>query len=48
MRSFFRAVLMVGFHLMVYIFAVKSVHDTQCGFKLFTRAAAAKVRIYRK
>ncbi|VDN53453.1 unnamed protein product [Dracunculus medinensis] len=43
MRSFFRAVLMVGFHLMVYIFAVKSVHDTQCGFKLFTRAAAAKL-----
>lgn len=42
-RSFLRTFLMVGFHLVVYVFAVRSVRDTQCGFKLFTRSAAAKV-----
>lgn len=36
-RSFFRTILMYGFHVMVYFFAVKEIKDTQCGFKLFTR-----------
>ncbi len=31
---------MYAFHLLVYIFAVKTVKDTQCGFKLFTRETA--------
>ncbi|KAI6213790.1 Dolichyl-phosphate beta-glucosyltransferase [Aphelenchoides besseyi] len=35
--------LMVGFHALVYTFAVRSVRDTQCGFKLFTRKAAAQL-----
>jgi len=39
-RSFFRTILMKGFHLLVYIFTVKGIRDTQCGFKLFTRNAA--------
>lgn len=39
-RSFFRTILMYGFHAMVWMFAVKGIKDTQCGFKLFTRKAA--------
>lgn len=31
---------MHGFHLVVYLLAVRSVRDTQCGFKLFSRSAA--------
>ena len=43
-RSAFRTFLMFGFHTMVKIFAVRTINDTQCGFKLFTRRAAAKVQ----
>jgi dolichyl-phosphate beta-glucosyltransferase len=39
-RSFFRTILMHGFHTLVWIFAVKKIRDTQCGFKLLTRSAA--------
>lgn len=39
-RSFFRTVLMYGFHTLVWMFTVKTVKDTQCGFKLFTRETA--------
>nr|SVE87579.1 EOG090X0BIY [Daphnia similis] len=39
-RSFFRTVLMKGFHLLVWMFAARSVRDTQCGFKLLTRPTA--------
>ena len=39
-RSWFRTILMVGFHMVVYVFGVKSVRDTQCGFKLFSRRVA--------
>lgn len=39
-RSFFRTVLMKGFHLLVWLFAARSVRDTQCGFKLLTRPTA--------
>lgn len=42
-RSFFRTILMHGFHLLVYIFAVRKIRDTQCGFKLLTRSAARQV-----
>lgn len=31
---------MIGFHLHVWMFGVRSIKDTQCGFKLFTRPAA--------
>lgn len=39
-RSVFRTVLMYGFHLLVWLFAVRKIKDTQCGFKLLTRNAA--------
>jgi dolichyl-phosphate beta-glucosyltransferase len=39
-RSFFRTVLMHGFHTLVSSLCVKGVRDTQCGFKLFTRKSA--------
>lgn len=39
-RSFFRTILMHGFHFLVWLFAVRGVRDTQCGFKLMTRSAA--------
>uniref|UniRef100_A0A336MEJ0 Dolichyl-phosphate beta-glucosyltransferase n=1 Tax=Culicoides sonorensis TaxID=179676 RepID=A0A336MEJ0_CULSO len=42
-RSFFRTILMHGFHLLVWIFAVRKVRDTQCGFKLMTRSAAKSI-----
>ncbi|XP_070495277.1 dolichyl-phosphate beta-glucosyltransferase [Chironomus tepperi] len=42
-RSIFRTFLMHGFHFLVWIFAVKGIKDTQCGFKLLTRSAARRV-----
>lgn len=42
-RSFFRTVLMLGFHLLVYLFVVRRIRDTQCGFKLLTRQAARRL-----
>jgi len=42
-RSFFRTVLMYGFHFLVWLLCVRTVRDTQCGFKLFTREAAKSI-----
>lgn len=42
-RSLFRTILMHGFHLLVWLFAVRSIRDTQCGFKLMTRSAARTI-----
>ncbi|CAH1400616.1 unnamed protein product [Nezara viridula] len=39
-RSLFRIFLMHGFHFLVWSLAVRSIRDTQCGFKLFTRKTA--------
>lgn len=39
-RSLFRTFLMKGFHFLVWMLCVRTVRDTQCGFKLFTRKAA--------
>ena len=33
-RTVLRTILMYGFHACVWIFAVKTVKDTQCGFKV--------------
>ncbi|CAF0837800.1 unnamed protein product [Didymodactylos carnosus] len=41
-RSLFRTILMHVFHLEVWLFTVKTIRDTQCGFKLFSRQAAQK------
>jgi dolichyl-phosphate beta-glucosyltransferase len=42
-RSFFRNILMRGFHYVVTLVGVRHVADTQCGFKLFSRSAAARI-----
>ena len=39
-RSLFRTILMKGFHVCVWVFGCKTIHDTQCGFKLMTRNTA--------
>ena len=39
-RSIFRTILMYGFHLIVWLFTVRTVRDTQCGFKMFGRSIA--------
>lgn len=39
-RSFIRNFLMYGLHTLVFIFGIRSIRDTQCGFKMFTRPAA--------
>ncbi|KFQ20851.1 Dolichyl-phosphate beta-glucosyltransferase [Merops nubicus] len=41
-RSYFRTLLMYGFHFLVWFLCVKEIRDTQCGFKLFTREAALR------
>lgn len=39
-RKWYRTVLMHGFHFAVATLCVRSIRDTQCGFKLFTRRSA--------
>ena len=34
---------MYGFHLLVSVLCVRGILDTQCGFKMMTRAAAAEL-----
>ncbi|XP_051881727.1 dolichyl-phosphate beta-glucosyltransferase [Pristis pectinata] len=41
-RSYFRTLLMYGFHFLVWFLCVRGVKDTQCGFKLLTREAARR------
>ncbi|XP_036155824.1 dolichyl-phosphate beta-glucosyltransferase isoform X2 [Myotis myotis] len=41
-RSYFRTLLMYGFHFLVWFLCVKGIRDTQCGFKLLTREAALR------
>jgi len=42
-RSFVRTLLMKAFHFFVSLFVSTKVHDTQCGFKLFTKAASCAI-----
>jgi len=42
-RTAIRTILMYGFHACVWLFAVKTVKDTQCGFKLIKRNTARKL-----
>ncbi|XP_054000478.1 dolichyl-phosphate beta-glucosyltransferase [Hylaeus anthracinus] len=42
-RTFYRLLLMHGFHLLVWLWGVRGVRDTQCGFKLLTRRSARLV-----
>lgn len=39
-RKWYRTVLMLGLHSLVWLLCSRNVRDTQCGFKLFTRDAA--------
>ncbi|XP_047158854.1 dolichyl-phosphate beta-glucosyltransferase [Vigna umbellata] len=39
-RKWYRNFLMKGFHLVVLLASGPGIRDTQCGFKMFTRAAA--------
>ncbi|XP_054442539.1 dolichyl-phosphate beta-glucosyltransferase [Pteronotus mesoamericanus] len=41
-RSYFRTLLMYGFHFLVWFLCVRGIRDTQCGFKLLTREAALR------
>ncbi|KZT68674.1 glycosyltransferase family 2 protein [Daedalea quercina L-15889] len=45
-RSFLRNVLMYGLHTILRIVGVGHIRDTQCGFKLFSRAAAQSIFPY--
>lgn len=42
-RTLLRNFLMYGLHALVFIFGLRHIGDTQCGFKLFTRAACAEI-----
>jgi len=43
-RKWYRIVLMHAFHALVYfVGGVRNIQDTQCGYKLFTRKAAAAI-----
>ncbi len=42
-RAFIRNLLMYGLHTLVYIFGIRDVKDTQCGFKLFNKAAVKSI-----
>lgn len=39
-RSLFRTILMKGFHFLVWTCCVRTIRDTQCGFKMFNRKSA--------
>lgn len=38
-EPFYRHLMGKGFNLVVRLFAIKGIHDTQCGFKLFSKEA---------
>ncbi|RKO95878.1 asparagine-linked glycosylation 5-like protein, isoform CRA_c, partial [Caulochytrium protostelioides] len=42
-RSLIRSIMMYLFHAFVRFIGIRTLQDTQCGFKLFTRAAAQRV-----
>ncbi|CCH44429.1 Dolichyl-phosphate beta-glucosyltransferase [Wickerhamomyces ciferrii] len=45
-RSFIRNFLMYSLHTLVFIFGIRDIKDTQCGFKLFNRSAILKIFPY--
>ncbi|KAK9236514.1 nucleotide-diphospho-sugar transferase [Lipomyces kononenkoae] len=42
-RSFIRNFLMYSLHTLLYVFGIRTIRDTQCGFKMFTRSAVAEI-----
>ncbi|KAK9456226.1 nucleotide-diphospho-sugar transferase [Dipodascopsis uninucleata] len=45
-RSPIRNFLMYSLHTILYIFGIRNIRDTQCGFKIFTHTAAQKIFPY--
>ncbi|GMM38673.1 dolichyl-phosphate beta-glucosyltransferase [Saccharomycopsis crataegensis] len=45
-RSFIRNFLMYSLHSLLFIFGIRSVRDTQCGFKLFNKSAIKNIFPY--
>ncbi|VEU19783.1 DEKNAAC100284 [Brettanomyces naardenensis] len=45
-RSFLRNLLMYGLHTLVYVFGIRDIKDTQCGFKLFNKLAVRRIFPY--
>jgi dolichyl-phosphate beta-glucosyltransferase len=45
-RSFIRNFLMYSLHTLVFVFGIRHIKDTQCGFKLFNRPAIKKIFPY--
>lgn len=45
-RTFIRNFLMYGLHTLLYVFGIRTIGDTQCGFKMFTRDAARAIFPY--
>lgn len=42
-RSFIRNFLMYGLHTLVYVFGIRKIKDTQCGFKMFNRESVKRI-----
>lgn len=42
-RLFIRNFLMYGLHTLVYVFGIRQIQDTQCGFKMFNRRALSLI-----
>lgn len=45
-RSFIRNFLMYSLHTLVFVFGIRHIKDTQCGFKLFNRSAIRQIFPY--
>ncbi|QPG76556.1 hypothetical protein FOA43_003946 [Brettanomyces nanus] len=45
-RSFIRNLLMYGLHTLVYLFGIRDIKDTQCGFKLFNKLSVRNICPY--
>lgn len=45
-RSFIRNFLMYCLHALVYVFGIRTIGDTQCGFKMYTRSAILQIFPY--
>ncbi|ODV61600.1 dolichyl-phosphate beta-glucosyltransferase [Ascoidea rubescens DSM 1968] len=45
-RSLIRSFLMLSFHSILFIFGIRNVKDSQCGFKLFNKAAIQQIFPY--
>ncbi|OBA20319.1 hypothetical protein METBIDRAFT_78739 [Metschnikowia bicuspidata var. bicuspidata NRRL YB-4993] len=42
-RSFIRNLMMYALHTLVFVFGIRDIQDTQCGFKMFNRESALMI-----